>query len=291
MRRAEKWIKVLMEVLYWLLLASIGLFMTGLLFQLRNLATSFEGRATILLATWEVGVVLAAGIAATMIGTTYHAVRYEASVFEGLVSRAIVGDIDIGLAKGLKVTYGTLQNLSSRGWRKIGGPVVMKRAKRGWAMIKRMVWSKGESKSDERLGDASGDQSSEPSQWIRATQPLRNGLEWIQTCRIKVKRDSLDELMNAYLELIADASDPILLERAAASFRYRDWVQLQHGDGMMDQLGKVYSRLMATDTSFRVRETVNAQISRFSAWIPERRKQMERNREDRAWADSQTRQG
>ncbi|KZT33802.1 hypothetical protein SISSUDRAFT_1065864 [Sistotremastrum suecicum HHB10207 ss-3] len=302
MRRAEKWIKVLMEVLYWLLLASIGLFMTGLLFQLRNLATSFEGRATILLATWEVGVVLAAGIAATMIGTTYHAVRYEASVFEGLVSRAIVGDIDIGLAKGLKVTYGTLQNLSSRGWSKIGGAVLMKVAKRGWEKIKRMVGSKGERTSDNifGFGDASWyplSEPSKPSRWMRAKQGLRKGFgkgfEWMSTwrMRIKVNRDSLDELMNAYLELIADASDPILLERAAASFRYRDWVQLQHGDGMMDQLGKVYSRLMATDTSFRVRETVNAQISRFSAWIPKRRKQIEENRAWRAYHDSQAREG
>ncbi|KZS88231.1 hypothetical protein SISNIDRAFT_532527 [Sistotremastrum niveocremeum HHB9708] len=266
-----------------------SLFMTGLLFQLRNLATSFEGRATILLATWEVGVVLAGGIAATMVGTTYHAVRYEASVFEGLVSRAIVGDINIGLAKGLKVTYGTLRYLSWGGWRKIGGPVLMEGVKRGWEMIKRMVGIKGESKSDERLSDASSDRSTAPSRWMRATQALRKGFEWMKTCRIKVKRDSLDELMNAYLEMITDASDPILLERAAASFCYRGWVQ--HGDGSISQLGKVYSRLTATDTSFRVRETVNAQISRFSAWIPERRKQIEWNRRHRAERDMAARNG
>ncbi|KZS88224.1 hypothetical protein SISNIDRAFT_490403 [Sistotremastrum niveocremeum HHB9708] len=314
MRRAEKWIKVLMEVLYWLLLASIGLFMTGLLFQLRNLATSFQGRATILLATWEVGVVLAGGIAATMVGTTYHAVRYEASVFEGLVSRAIVGDIDIGLTTGLKITYGMLRYLSWRGWRKIGGPVFVKRAKIGLERVTRMTGIKGESTFDDRLidaskestlearrsdasseipstliSDASSDQLSESSRWMRATQALRDGLEWLKTWRIKVKRDSLDELMNAYLELIADASDPILLERAAASFRYGAWVQ--YGDGSMDQLKKILSRLMATDTSFRVRETVNAQISWFSAWIPVRRKQIEENRKDRADQDRRASQG
>ncbi|KZT33844.1 hypothetical protein SISSUDRAFT_1065816 [Sistotremastrum suecicum HHB10207 ss-3] len=282
MRRAERWIKALMEVLYWLLLASIGLFMTGLLFQLRNLATSFEGKATILLATWEVGVVLAGGIAATMIGTTYHAVRYEASVFEGLVSRAIVGDINVGLAKGLKSGYGQMRKSISRGWGKIGGVVLMDRLKGRWEMIGELVGFKRE---EGRAADESIDKS-----WRRrARKSLRKAFDWMKICRIKVNRNSKDELMNAYLELIADASDPILLERAAASFRYRDWVQ--HGDGSIDQLSKVLSRLMATDTSFRVRETVNAQISRFSAWIPERRELMKEKRKDRSDQDRWAREG
>lgn len=282
MRRAERWIKVLMEVLYWLLLASIGLFMTGLLFQLRNLAMSFEGRATILLATWEVGVVLAAGIAVTMVGTTYHAVRYEASVFEGLVSRAIVGDIDVGLAKGLESGYGKIGELVSKGWKKIGGAALMERLVVRWKTIRRSLGIM-------REGSRSADNSSDNSWWRRARESLPKAFDWMKICRIKVNRDSRDELMNAYLELIADASDPILLERAAASFCYGAWVQ--YGEGSMDQLEKVYSRLTATDTSFRVRETVNAQIARFSAWIPERRKQIEKNRGDRADQDRWAREG
>lgn len=94
-----------MEVLYRLLLISIGLFMTGLLYQLRNLADSFEGRATILLITWELGVVLASGIVMMMLGTTYHAVRHEACVFHGLVSKVIVGDVEIGVGVGLRSVW------------------------------------------------------------------------------------------------------------------------------------------------------------------------------------------
>ncbi|KZT33840.1 hypothetical protein SISSUDRAFT_377976 [Sistotremastrum suecicum HHB10207 ss-3] len=282
MKRAEGWLRALMEVLYWFLLLSIGLFMSAILYQLWNLSNSFEERATILVATWGVGVVLVSGIAVTMVGTTYHAVRYEASVFEGVVSRAIVGDIDVGLAKSMKSGCAMIGELISKAWNKIGGVVLMARLKGCWKMIRRSLGIMGE-------GSRSADNSSDNSWWRRAREAVRKALEWMKICRIKVNRNSKDELMNAYLDLIADASDPILLERAAASFSYRDWVQ--YGDGSVDQLRKVYSRVMATDTSFRVRETVNAQISRFSAWIPQRRKEIEENRSWRADQDRKAREG
>ncbi|KZT32003.1 hypothetical protein SISSUDRAFT_1067278, partial [Sistotremastrum suecicum HHB10207 ss-3] len=66
MKRAEGWLRALMEVLYWFLLLSIGLFMSAILYQLWNLSNSFEERATVLVATWGVGVVLVSGIAVTM---------------------------------------------------------------------------------------------------------------------------------------------------------------------------------------------------------------------------------
>ncbi|KZT31200.1 hypothetical protein SISSUDRAFT_1067975 [Sistotremastrum suecicum HHB10207 ss-3] len=92
-----------------------------------------------------------------------------------------------------------------------------------------------------------------------------------------------------YLDLIAEASDPTLLDRAVASLSYGDWVQ--YGDGSPDQFRKVYTRLMSTDTTFRVKETVAARIGRFSEWIHERRREMEENRENRADQDRWTRQG
>ncbi|KZT33788.1 hypothetical protein SISSUDRAFT_378899 [Sistotremastrum suecicum HHB10207 ss-3] len=55
MRRAEGWLQTLMDVLYWMLLSSIGLFMGGLLYQLWDVSHSFEQRASILLATWALG--------------------------------------------------------------------------------------------------------------------------------------------------------------------------------------------------------------------------------------------
>ncbi|KZT32181.1 hypothetical protein SISSUDRAFT_1067129 [Sistotremastrum suecicum HHB10207 ss-3] len=79
---------------------------------------------------------------------------------------------------------------------------------------------------------------------------------------------------------MAEASDPGLLERAATSFSFSYWVR--YGGGTLDDLLSVRTRLNATDTSFRVRETLNVQISRFGLWIKERRKQMEKNRKTRA---------
>ncbi|KZT32180.1 hypothetical protein SISSUDRAFT_1067128 [Sistotremastrum suecicum HHB10207 ss-3] len=256
--------------------------MTGLLYQLRNLATSFEGRATILLATWEVGVVLAAGIAAIMIGTTYHAVRYEGSVFEGLVSQALVGDVDVGLAKGLKMAYGKMRKLGLHAWRKTGMVVLLELLKGCWKRISRLIGIK-------RRGGWSDNKSSDELWWRRATKALR---KWMKNWRIRVKREFMHEMSQMttiYLELIAEASDPILLERAAASFRYRDLVQ--YGEGPRDQFEKAYSRLMATDTSFRVRETVSAQLSRFSVWATQRRKEIDRKRESRAVEERLAREG
>ncbi|KZS86547.1 hypothetical protein SISNIDRAFT_491857 [Sistotremastrum niveocremeum HHB9708] len=285
MKRAEGWLRALMEVLYWFLLLSIGLFMSAILYQLWNLSTSFEERATILVATWGVGVVLVSGIAVTMVGTTYHAVRYEASVFEGVVSRAIIGDIDLGLVKGLKSGYRQIRKSISRGWRKIGGVALMERLKGGRKTTRQSLWIMREE-------SRSTDKSSDTFSWRRrrrAAEALRKTFDWMKTFRIKVNRHSEDELMNAYYELLADTSDPILLERAAASFCYRDWVL--YGEGSIDQLKKALDRLMATDTSFRVRETVNAQFSRFSTWIPVRRREIEEKREFRAYADRWAREG
>ncbi|KZS95594.1 hypothetical protein SISNIDRAFT_483820 [Sistotremastrum niveocremeum HHB9708] len=57
---AHGWIKPLVAVLYWSLLLSIGVFIAGLLYQLRNLSTSFDESAPILETTWSLGILLAA---------------------------------------------------------------------------------------------------------------------------------------------------------------------------------------------------------------------------------------
>ncbi|KZT32341.1 hypothetical protein SISSUDRAFT_1055658 [Sistotremastrum suecicum HHB10207 ss-3] len=164
-----------MEVLYWFLLLSIGLFMSAILYQLWNLSNSFEERATVLVDTWGVGVVLVSGIAVTMVGTTYHAVRYEASVFEGVVSRAMIGDIDLGLAKGLTSGYGRLEKLVSRGWKKIGGVALMERLEGCWDRTRK---SSGIKREESRSTDTSSDTFS----WRqRATGALRKTFNWMKT--------------------------------------------------------------------------------------------------------------
>lgn len=89
-RLAYGWIKPLVSLLYWSLLLSIGLFIAGLLYQLRNLSTSFDQTATILEATWSLGICLASGIIALISATALHAIRFDTSPFEGLVSKLMV---------------------------------------------------------------------------------------------------------------------------------------------------------------------------------------------------------
>lgn len=257
MRRAEGWIKVLMEVLYWALLLSIGLFITGLLYQLRNLSTSFQGRATILLATWAVGIVLASGIAVMMIATTYHAVRYEASVFEGLVSKMIVGELELGLSQTLKripmrvvalcvIAGSTLRNAlkwlrevnRSSGWKQTVTSLRLKNA------------------VDHGLG------------CLRSMNVLSRMRKWVISRRVKVERNTKEVLLNTYLDLVSEASDPALVERAVASLSYSSWVL--YGDASTDQLEGALNRLMATDTSIRVRDTVKAQASLLASWVSKR---------------------
>ncbi|KZS87023.1 hypothetical protein SISNIDRAFT_491424 [Sistotremastrum niveocremeum HHB9708] len=281
-KRSEGWIVAVMEIIYRSLLISIGLFIAGLLYQLRNLSISFEQNAPILVATWASGIVLASAVLLVIAATVLHAVRYEGSVFEGRASRVITGDIDIGWPKGMKSGCAKIRELVSRGWRRIGGVALMERLTGCWETIRKSVGIK------KRKESILVHRSRDKSRWKRITKALRKGSQWMKSRQIKVDRDSRDELINAYLELIADASDPILLKRAAASFCYREWVQ--HGDRSINQLSKVLSRLTATDTSFRVRETVNMQISRFRAWITERRSQMEENRKTRAQEDGWARQ-
>ncbi|KZT33801.1 hypothetical protein SISSUDRAFT_1132326 [Sistotremastrum suecicum HHB10207 ss-3] len=105
MRRAEGWLQTLMEVIYWQLLSSIGLFMGGLLYQLWNVSQLFEERASILRSTWALGVIFVCSVMFTMISTTYHAVRYQGSVFEGLISKVIVGEVEVGFAKHIGIMW------------------------------------------------------------------------------------------------------------------------------------------------------------------------------------------
>ncbi|KZS95595.1 hypothetical protein SISNIDRAFT_483821 [Sistotremastrum niveocremeum HHB9708] len=183
---AYSWIKPLVAVLYWSLLLSIGLFVSGLLYQLRNLSNSFDQPASILETTWGLGILLAALIVATVAATTVHALRFESSPFEGVLSKILVG--------------------------------ILHRFGERWKLIKN---------------------------W-------RVGVEW------ESERDAFKTSM----ELIAEANDPKLLDRVAPSFSYFAWIC--YDEGSIETLARAHDRLVASDTSTRVRETVGAQISRFA---------------------------
>ncbi|KZS87009.1 hypothetical protein SISNIDRAFT_491413 [Sistotremastrum niveocremeum HHB9708] len=291
MRRAEGWLQTLMEVIYWMLLSSIALFMGGLLYQLWHVSQLFEERASILLSTWALGVIFVCSIMLTMISTTYHAVRYQGSVFEGLISRVIVGEVEVGFPNHVGIIWTWFEKGVATGGKWAVKMEMKQSLAHGWSWIRRVKpadflrrqgrwiqvltrkWSKSFGTTVANI------------QWINLMKTMnvaKNAREWIKRNRLKIGCDSNDSenLFATYLDQIAQASDPILLDRAVASLSYQDWVL--YGGKSMDQLQKAYARLMATDTSSRVKETVTSQISRFRSWIPERREQIERDRISRA---------
>ncbi|KZT36365.1 hypothetical protein SISSUDRAFT_1063701 [Sistotremastrum suecicum HHB10207 ss-3] len=205
---AYVWIKPLVAILYWSLLLSIGIFIAGLLYQLRNLSTSFDGTARTLEATWGLGLVLVAGILATVAATSIHAVRFESSPFEGSLSKSV--------AKILLL-----------------------------------------------LGE----------RW-----------KWAEKLRVKVdwKFDHPTQI-RTYMRLVSEASDPKLLDRVVPSFSIVFW--LVHGGLPLDLLKSTYERLMATDTSIRVRETVLAHLSRFVAYCRKSREDLRGRLSDKPLLD------
>ncbi|KZT38891.1 hypothetical protein SISSUDRAFT_707913 [Sistotremastrum suecicum HHB10207 ss-3] len=236
MKLAEPWIKCSMEILYYSLLLSIGLFVAGLLYQLRNLSTSFEGGGYILMATWTFGLMVVTSVVFTLVISTFHAIRYEGSIFKGSLS-----DLVVRSAVHRPVGTSETVNISSS----------INRSPVTWG---------------------------EPFHLI-VLRLKRVALDWFTGPRIPVECDSMDKLMNAYLELIAEVNDPNLLEGVVASFSYSDWVQ--YGDGCVEQLTKVVNRFMASDTSRRVRQTVMSQISRLSSWLHERQSKVNELRTQR----------
>lgn len=87
--------------------------------------------------------------------------------------------------------------------------------------------------------------------------------------RIRIQLDwkfNGSALVTTYMRLVTEASDPRLLDRAVPSFSYQ-W--LSGGMEHMELLEQAYERLLASDASTRVRETVHAECLRFSAFCRE----------------------
>ncbi|KZS90872.1 hypothetical protein SISNIDRAFT_518225 [Sistotremastrum niveocremeum HHB9708] len=218
----KRWLKYLVEGLHLMLLGSIGVFMTGLLYQLHALGGSFETEPTILIVTWWLGVCLSSVIFLVIAVTTSPVCgllfmiipKLISSISKALIKR--LGDI------GYWIDRWCDQRISWFPWylisRVLASPVWL-----ALHLIDRLIcWCQGKSESPKRIKD---------------------------------------RLVRVYTELIADASSPGLLERAVASFSYLEWIH--SGKVSLDQLEKTFNRLMSTDTSIRVRETVTARVAQF----------------------------
>ncbi|KZT38016.1 hypothetical protein SISSUDRAFT_786431 [Sistotremastrum suecicum HHB10207 ss-3] len=226
-RLAKRWLRYLVEGLHVILLWSIGLFVTGLLYQLWNLGVSFEEHAPRLLATWGLGIILSLSILGTVMSATMHALLYEVSPFGGPFSKLLLKIIK-ALSKLFHIVTDPLTNLI--GWL--------------YECISWIPWHVI------------------ISVLVLLTMvPLWLSYYLIEEWRVNFDTKNKEKLVGAFMDLIAEASDPKLLERAVASFSYVEW--FENGEGTADQLEKTWNRLTATDTSIRVRETLRARMTQF----------------------------
>ncbi|KZS91619.1 hypothetical protein SISNIDRAFT_516273 [Sistotremastrum niveocremeum HHB9708] len=77
--------------------------------------------------------------------------------------------------------------------------------------------------------------------------------------------DSKDtKALKTYARLVLNTNDPEVLERAVPSFEFGKWYTA--GTPMFSVFLAVRERFLATDTSFRVKETVLKQLLRFKDW-------------------------
>ncbi|KZS86426.1 hypothetical protein SISNIDRAFT_504140 [Sistotremastrum niveocremeum HHB9708] len=227
-RVAKRWLQYLVEGLHIILLGSIGLFMTGLLYQFRNIAGSFDEDAPSLLITWKVGLSFSSVILAVVAAATIHALLYEVSPFGGPFGKLLLKVIKT-LSRFFELLADLLFEDLSR-WLKA-----------------RISWIPWDSMINVLV--------------LVSMVPLLLSKVLIEVWRVEFNIKDNEKLVVAFMDLIAEASDPKLLERAVGSFSYVQWFEDE--EGTADQLEKTENRLLATDTSVRVRETLKARAHDF----------------------------
>lgn len=70
--------------------------------------------------------------------------------------------------------------------------------------------------------------------------------------------------LKTYARLVLHTNDTEVLERAVPSFEFRKWKKA--GDKLFPVFRAVWDRFLATDTSFRVKETASSQLVHFKDW-------------------------
>lgn len=152
--------------------------MSGLLYQLNNLGGSFEDPTPILIATWRLGIGLSSIIFLVIAGTTVHVLVYQASPFGSHLSEWLLTMVSLMSAASRSL----LDRLRETG-----------------------CWF------DEQI------------RWVPWYQiflllafPIWLPLYLIGSWETDSEESDEDRLFRGFMELIAEASDPKLVERAVA---------------------------------------------------------------------------
>ncbi|KZS88633.1 hypothetical protein SISNIDRAFT_254984 [Sistotremastrum niveocremeum HHB9708] len=212
--------------------------MTGLLYQILNLSGSFERSTPRIFAAWVLGIILSSSIMVVVLAATTHALVYEVSPFGGPFSKVLFKS-----ARVLSVSFDWLE----------------------YKVDKIAAWLDRRIKSIPFYRIL-------PAGCKIIAWPLWLCALLVDDWRIDLDQGDREKLVGAFMDLIAEASDPKLLERAVGSFSYVEW--FKNGKGTADQLEKTWNRLRATDTSVRVRETLRARMTQFVKYHHEQSKEI-----------------
>ncbi|KZS86792.1 hypothetical protein SISNIDRAFT_541213 [Sistotremastrum niveocremeum HHB9708] len=264
---AEQRLLPLMGVLFWTLLLSIAFFVIGFLIQFWALSFSFDERAPILI----IGAVAATALAITILGvilaTTYHAAIHENSPFVSPLSSA-------SMATWLWIKRVTKKSKMERQTETDEAPQLNKRFaipahlpsrfRRIQRSVKRIFREPDlapEAPFHELLGGREG---------ARIESEEKEG-EPIEVLMKEAADDTATvQAFKAYARLVINTNDAEVLERAVPSFVIGEWCK--SGGDLLPLFLAVRDRFLATDTSFRVKETVQKQLvdcREWSGWTDE----------------------
>lgn len=272
---AEQRLLPLMSVLFWTLLLSIAFFVIGFLIQFWALSFSFDERAPILIIGAVAATALAITILSVILATTYHAAIHENSPFASPLSSASTATwswIKRAIKKIQPETNAEkTETPQSRQLSLISAQLhsFLRRIQRFTDIISKKPYLAPEAPSDELSGG-------QGATWHESEQKQGEPIEVL--LEEKVDDDEIVQALKAYARLVINTNDTEVLERAVPSFEIGEWCQ--SGGKLLSVFLAVRERFLATDTSFRVKETVNQQLvycREWSGWRDRWREDLEGN--------------
>ncbi|KZT36050.1 hypothetical protein SISSUDRAFT_1063963 [Sistotremastrum suecicum HHB10207 ss-3] len=267
---AERRLLPLMGVLFWTLLLSIGSFVIGFLIQFWALSFSFAESAPILIIGAASATALAITILGVILATTYHATVHKNSPFESPLSSASIAVWAwLKRAMGRRGADSKKKRRAAWRWYHHVVPIKylssLKHCARGFSR-----WIVGKLPLSQRLPSHESSEEEEDAQDESA--PV---LEEEKSIGALTKENQNDDesvqALKAYARLVINTNDAEVLERTMPSFEFGEWCR--SGAELVSVFLAVRERFLATDTSFRVKETMNKQLvycRQWSGWRQDR---------------------